>query len=86
MAQDVTVQGASYSDVPSVVLPKTGGGTAVFTDISDTTAIADDVAYGVIFFTEDGKTEGTLQFSSIHTGSSVPSSSLGVDGDIYLQV
>lgn len=32
MAQNVTVQGASYSDVPAVTLPKTGGGTATFID------------------------------------------------------
>lgn len=32
MAQNVTIQGASYSDVPAVELPKTGGGTALFTD------------------------------------------------------
>ena len=32
MAQNVTVAGASYSDVPAVELPKTGGGTATFYD------------------------------------------------------
>ena len=31
MAQ-VTIWGASYSDVPAVELPKTGGGTAKFID------------------------------------------------------
>lgn len=30
MAYDVTIQGASYPDVPSVILPKTGGGDAQF--------------------------------------------------------
>ena len=44
MAQNITLQGASYSDVPAVTLPKTGGGTASFTDVSDTTAAASDVA------------------------------------------
>lgn len=34
MAQNITLLGASYSDVPAVDLPKTGGGTARFTDIS----------------------------------------------------
>lgn len=32
MAQNVTIAGASYSDVPAVNLPKTGGGTATFYD------------------------------------------------------
>lgn len=31
MAQ-ITIWGASYSDVPAVTLPKTGGGTATFVD------------------------------------------------------
>lgn len=32
MAKNITIMGASYLDVPSVVLPKTGGGTAEFYD------------------------------------------------------
>ena len=32
MAQNITLLGASYSDVPAVDLPKTGGGTARFID------------------------------------------------------
>lgn len=35
MAQDITVQGASYTGVPAVDLPKTGGGTARFIDQTD---------------------------------------------------
>lgn len=60
MAQNVTVQGASYSAVPAVQLPKTGGGTASFFDVSDTTAAAGDVASGKYFYTAAGvKTQGT---------------------------
>ena len=40
MAQNITIMGASYSDVPAVQLPKTGGGTARFDDASITTATA----------------------------------------------
>ena len=32
MAQNITLLGASYSAVPAVQLPKTGGGTATFID------------------------------------------------------
>ena len=60
MAQNITLLGASYSDVPSVTLPKTGGGTASFTDVTDTTATASDVAAGTYFYTAAGvRTEGT---------------------------
>lgn len=54
MAQNITLLGTSYSNVPSVDLPKTGGGTASFTDVTDTTAIASDVAEGKYFFTASG--------------------------------
>ena len=54
MAQNITLLGASYSDVPGVKLPKTGGGTALFTDVTGTTAEEGDVASGKVFFKADG--------------------------------
>ena len=54
MAQNITLLGASYTDVPAVTLPKTGGGTARFDDASVTTATASDVASGKIFLASDG--------------------------------
>ena len=60
MAQNITLLGASYSDVPAVTLPKTGGGTASFMDVTDTTAAAADVATGKYFYTSAGvRTQGT---------------------------
>ena len=60
MAQNITLMGASYSAVPAVTLPKTGGGTATFTDVTPTTAAASDVASGKIFFNSSGvQTTGT---------------------------
>ncbi len=85
---NITLMGASYTDVPAVTLPQTGGGTVTFyengggtgaisvvdttdshggtvrtitaLDISDTTAVAADVAQGKYFYTAQGvKTAGT---------------------------
>lgn len=86
MAQNITLLGASYSAVPAVVLPKTGGGTAQFDDTTDADAAAADIVTGKTAYVNGVKRTGTLAFSTIHTGSTTPSSSLGVDGDIYLQV
>ena len=60
MAQNITLLGASYSNVPAVNLPKTGGGTASFVDVTDTTAAAADVASGKYFYSSAGvRTQGT---------------------------
>ena len=60
MAQNITLLGASYSDVPAVTLPKTGGGSALFADPSVVTATASDVAQGKYFIDSSGTlTEGT---------------------------
>lgn len=54
MAQNITLLGASYSNVPAVQLPKTGGGTAKFTDVTPTTCSPSDVTQGKIFFDAQG--------------------------------
>ena len=54
MAQNITWLGNSYTDVPALTLPKTGGGTARFTDATPTTAVEADVASGKIFVKADG--------------------------------
>ena len=60
MAQNITLLGASYSAVPAVTLPKTGGGTARFDDCTVVTASASDVASGKIFVASNGTiTTGT---------------------------
>lgn len=61
MAQNITLLGASYSDVPAVTLPKTGGGTARFDDCSVVTAEAADVRTGETFVASDGTvTSGSM--------------------------
>lgn len=60
MAKNITLMGASYSNVPAVQLPQTGGGTVRFDDASVTTAVASDVASGKVFLAADGTiTTGT---------------------------
>ena len=58
--KNISFMGAVYSDVPAVILPDAGGGTARFDDASITTATASDVASGKIFLANDGTiTTGT---------------------------
>lgn len=59
-ARNINLLNAVYSNVPAVQLPIDGGGTASFTEISDTTAAASDVASGKYFYTAAGvRTQGT---------------------------
>lgn len=58
--RNISLLGATYNGVPAVQLPISGGGTATFTEVTDTTATAADVASGKYFYTAAGiKTEGT---------------------------
>lgn len=66
MAQNITLLGASYSDVPSVQLPKTGGGTATFDDttISSNAAAASDIASGKLAYVNGSLITGTASGGS----------------------
>jgi len=61
MAQNVVINGVTYSNVPKVEIPKSGSGTAEFFDISDSTAAAGDVLNTKYFYTAAGsKTQGSI--------------------------
>lgn len=66
MAQNVTINGTTYNAVPAVQIPKSGGGTATFTDVSDTTAVAADVNSGKYIYLANGsKVQGSQNVYSI---------------------
>lgn len=55
MAQNLTIAGASYSDVPAVNIAKTGGGIATFTDVSDSTVMPETLAEGITAYNAAGE-------------------------------
>lgn len=60
MAQNVVINGVTYSNVPKVEIPKSGSGTAVFTDTSDATLNdAGKLPLGVTAYANDVKYTGT---------------------------
>ena len=46
MAQNVVINGVTYSNVPEVDIPKSGGGTAKFFDTASADATAGDILNG----------------------------------------
>lgn len=65
MAQNVIINGVTYSNVPEVDIPKSGGGTAEFYDTSDATlASGSSMLSGVTAYAN-----GTLYTGSIESKS-----------------
>ena len=60
MAQNVVINGVTYSDVPEVDIPKSGGGTAKFFDTSGATATQGLILAGKTAFVGSGEITGNM--------------------------
>lgn len=60
MAQNVVINGVTYSAVPEVDIPKSGGGTAKFYDTASADAAAGDILSGKTAFGASGSISGSM--------------------------
>lgn len=60
MAQNVIINGVTYSNVPEVNIPKSDGGTAKFYDTAGASAEAADVLAGKVVYGANGSVVGTM--------------------------
>lgn len=68
MAQNVVINGVTYSNVPKVQIPKSGGGTAEFVDTSDATLDSGNkILSGVTAYANGTKYTGSITSKSATT-------------------
>ena len=60
MAKNVVINGVTYSEVPEVDIPKSGGGTAKFVDTDDANAGAADIRTGKSGYVAGVKVNGSM--------------------------
>ncbi len=60
MAQNVVINGVTYSAVPEVDIPTSGGGTAKFYDTSDADIVAANVLTGKTGYGASGQVQGSM--------------------------
>lgn len=60
MAQNVIINGVTYSNVPEVDIPKSGGGTAKFFDTAAASAAAGDILTGKTAYGASGSISGSM--------------------------
>lgn len=60
MAQNVIINGVTYSNVPEVDIPKNGGGTAKFVDTSDADATSAQLRNGATAWVNGTKITGSM--------------------------
>lgn len=69
MAQNVIINGVTYQSVPSVTIPKSGGGSAVFFDTASATADAGDILSGKSAFGSAGLVNGSMANNGALSGT-----------------
>lgn len=69
MAQNVIINGVTYSNCPEVDIPKSGGGTAKFYDTEAATAAAGDILTGKTAYGASGAVSGTMANNGLISGS-----------------
>lgn len=69
MAQNVIINGVTYASVPSVSIPKAGGGTAQFHDVSAADASAADILSGKKAYGASGEINGAMQNNGAVSGT-----------------
>lgn len=69
MAQNVIINGVTYSNVPSVQIPKSGSGTAEFFDTTSADAAAGDVLTGKKFYIGSGEATGSMANNGSTSGT-----------------
>lgn len=60
MAQNVIINGVTYSNVPEVDIPKSGGGTAKFYDTASANVSATDILTGKTAYGSSGSVNGSM--------------------------
>ena len=69
MAQSVVINGTTYSNVPQVQIPKSGGGTAVFYDTSDGDAETGHILTGKKAYGSSGAVSGSMANNGSTSGT-----------------
>lgn len=82
---NIKIAGATYESVPSVTLKDANNADVNFVLTSDASMTADDLVAGKSGYGPNGMVLGELEVKTVYVGAGEPSSSLGVNGDIYLR-
>ena len=69
MAQNVVINGVTYSAVPAVNIPKSGSGTATFYDTADGNITSADVLTGKTGYSASGSVSGSMANNGSTSGT-----------------
>ena len=69
MAQNVIINGVTYSNVPEVDIPKSGGGTAKFYDTEGADVTSADVLTGKTAYGSSGSVSGSMANNGSTSGT-----------------